>query len=539
MIDRARLSAPVEEGGVLFEPPGEKFAQLLEGNRRVLNENSVELLGRPLVELRAQARHEAWRAAIDYLQEAVEPLPERATSPPAALIVGGHQPELFHPGVWFKNFVLNRLARTSGAVPLNLIVDSDIVKSVTLRLPAWGAGQLPAVDPVRVHRAMVAVDRETADVPFEERRVVDEQLLASVPGRVAEQVRDWPFVPVLAGFWAELGQAASRTPLLGERIVSARRAYERRWGCHNLEVPLSRLCVGPAFATFALHLLAELPRFQAIYNESLAEYRRRHQVRSRAHPVPELAREGDWFEAPLWGWTSDAPRRARIFARRERDCVHLRLERAEQPVLAVPVRDLERGVQAWQDVAARGVRLRSRALTTTLFARLFLADLFVHGIGGAKYDELTDAILSRFHGLPAPAFVAVSATTRLPLPHFSAHAEEASRLQHELRDRHWNPQRHLDGNDRTLLARKQALIAKEPGSPHERRQRYLDLRAVTEALRQELPSNGQQLEQGLQRLREELQANAILARRDYAFCLYPEQQLRDFCTQGLAGGEAY
>ena len=39
---------------------------------------------------------------------------------------------------------------------------------------------------------------------------------------------------------------------------------------------------------------------------------------------------------------------------------------------------------------SRGIRLRTRALTTTLFARYVLGDLFVHGIGGAKYDELGD-----------------------------------------------------------------------------------------------------------------------------------------------------
>ena len=37
----------------------------------------------------------------------------------------------------------------------------------------------------------------------------------------------------------------------------------------------------------------------------------------------------------------------------------------------------------------RGIKLRSRALTTTMFVRLFLADAFLHGIGGAKYDEVT------------------------------------------------------------------------------------------------------------------------------------------------------
>ena len=47
---------------------------------------------------------------------------------------------------------------------------------------------------------------------------------------------------------------------------------------------------------------------------------------------------------------------------------------------------------------AAGIRLRTRALTTTMFARFLLGDLFVHGIGGAKYDELGDEIARGFFG---------------------------------------------------------------------------------------------------------------------------------------------
>ena len=31
-----------------------------------------------------------------------------------------------------------------------------------------------------------------------------------------------------------------------------------------------------------------------------------------------------------------------------------------------------------------------------------LSDLFIHGIGGAKYDELTDEIIRRFFGIEPP-----------------------------------------------------------------------------------------------------------------------------------------
>ena len=48
-----------------------------------------------------------------------------------------------------------------------------------------------------------------------------------------------------------------------------------------------------------------------------------------------------------------------------------------------------------------------------MYARLVLSDLFLHGIGGAKYDQLTDLIIARFFGLQPPGFVTLSATVLL------------------------------------------------------------------------------------------------------------------------------
>ena len=62
-----------------------------------------------------------------------------------------------------------------------------------------------------------------------------------------------------------------------------------------------------------------------------------------------------------------------------------------------------------------GVRIRPRALVTTLWARLALGDLFIHGIGGAKYDCVTDRLIERFFGLTPPRFMVVSATLHLPI----------------------------------------------------------------------------------------------------------------------------
>ena len=69
---------------------------------------------------------------------------------------------------------------------------------------------------------------------------------------------------------------------------------ERRWGLRAAaKLPVSRVCQTGAFAWFACAIIDDLPAFQAIYNQTLHDYRRGHDIRSRSHPVPDLAADGD------------------------------------------------------------------------------------------------------------------------------------------------------------------------------------------------------------------------------------------------------
>ena len=312
----------------------------------------------------------------------------------------------------------------------------------------------------------------------------------------------------------------------------AHRALERRWGCHNLEVPLSALCRTEAFAQFAAHILTDLPRFQTAYNDSVHAYRRANRIKSRNHPVPDLAADGDWLEAPFWGWRGGQTRRQRLFARLAGDRLELRCGGETWPVLP---RDGERLAAEWAKLEQDGFKLRTRALTTTLFARLVLADLFIHGIGGGKYDELTDAILRRFYDIEPPRFLILSATRLLPLPSFPVSADDCRQLAHDLRDLHWNPQRHLDGDPRALplIERKTALVAAQPVAHPARHERFVNLRDVTDRLRPLTSERESELRQRLESCVQEVHTNTVLRRRDYSFCLYPETVLRPLLRQFL------
>lgn len=527
MSSRRRIRAPAEDGTLVVDPPLSEVGALLHPPRP----NRLHLLGRPLGDLQSQARQTALDAARAYLKRQGEPIPQGSDSGP--LLLAGHQPELFHPGVWVKNFALQGLARAQGGVALNLVVDNDIVKSTQLRLP-----HPPTEEHALPFLVRVPFDRWISETPYEEWTIQEPALFGSFAERAGAVMRGWGFQPLLTRFWQDVCCQAERNPQPGSCFTSARRSLERHWGCHNLELPLSDLCQGDVFAWFACDLLARLPLFHGIYNRTVAEHRRANRIRSRNHPVPDLTTEGDFLEAPLWGWRAGKARRSRLMVRVRADQLELRAGGETWPELPLPEEGrMGRVLDAWQGLQSAGFRIRTRALSTTLFTRLLLADLFLHGIGGGKYDELTDSIALRFYEQELPHYMVLSATKLLPLPAYSVTDQDRHSLLRDVRDVRYNPERFLDGlaaeTMQLLVAKKRTCQNQTTHTPAERRERYWQMRALNDRLRKPLGAKEQKLRQLLAVCERELASNALLRRRDYAFCLYPEAVLRPFCTQLL------
>ncbi|VTS05473.1 hypothetical protein [Tuwongella immobilis] len=535
MIAGRRFQAPKANRAILAEPAPATWAEAARQNRQGLLDD-LQIGGMSLRQLRADAAREAIAAAQAYHREAGEPVPSLHGRDPCRIIAAGHQPELFHPGVWAKNFALAGFAAAQQAVALNLIVDHDTLKSASMHLPVW-SGESPPQSPEDVQLASLAYDSYAGETPYEERRVQDEALFASFPERLAERTRNWGYLPLAEEFWRTMTARATMTDLLGERIVRARRSFERQWGCVNLELPMSRLATLPSFARFVGHILTDLPLFRDRYNSAVHDYRRLHGIRSRNHPVPDLEVSGDRVEAPFWIWRHGDPRRGRMFV--STSAAGLQLFNGDQLLATLPPQIDDHWIDRWQTMIATGIRIRTKALTTTLYARLILSEFFIHGIGGGKYDEVTDVLISQAFALPVPQFAVLSATLHLPLPGFASHAREVRHAHQYQRDLFWNPQRHLSADtalsdsESAAIAQKAALVRDAPTGRAERRQWFQTLQTLTETIRpaveQPLKHSAEQLEIA----KSEAAANGRLERRDFPLALYPESTLRPF-MQSLA-----
>jgi hypothetical protein len=345
---------------------------------------------------------------------------------------------------------------------------------------------------------------------------------------------------MIGDYWALADARRRATGKLGAALAQSRHQLEGRWGVETLEVPQSRICRSEPFCWFLAHLLARLPRLWEVHNEAVGAYRRAHRIRSAAHPVPDLHADDRWLEAPFWVWHAADPRRRPLFARQRADEIVLSDgDGWELPLPLAAEGDAGRAVERLLDAAREGVRIRSRALITTLWARLVLGDLFIHGIGGAKYDQLTDVLIERFFGLSPPRFLVLSATLHLPIPRDRVPAHEDREIRQKLRKLTYHPEEFIDGAPSGASPEAARWIDEKwrwietPQTPDNARTRCRSIRRANEALQPYVAGKRRELASRRAEAERVLRAEKVLGSREYAFCLYPEKTFRRFLDEVL------
>lgn len=516
-----RLRAPTEDGGLLEVPPLADFGEQLDRNQRLFT-RWPQVAGRSIASIRQETVAEAIRLATDYHLKNGEPLPAVSDR----LIVAGHQPEIYHPGVWAKNFALSRLSRSSGVGALNLIADHDIAKKAAIRVP------ILSDDPAKVGVEEVLLDRCEHGIAHEEQWLVDPEMFDATPARCEQFFRSWPFEPMLSSVWKSSRSVQGRKTV-GEVVSQARRRVERLWGTHHWELPVSRLSTGSSFALFAWRLLSDAAKLADDYNHAVRTYRQANRLKSQNHPAPELGRQGTRVEAPFWAWRAGENRK-RLF-----------VERLEQQI-AVFAGDVEIGrvgpgsdefMVWWQSQAEW--KLRPRALTLTMFARCFLGESFIHGIGGGKYDEVTDEIIRRFFGVEPPGYMVMTATLRLPFARFSGSPEDLQQARQSLRDLRFAPDRHPDAMSSSpdLVAARRLLLENRPTERAAKRNWYRDVTGLAQRIGKDLRKQQTHAQNRMDQVKKELEANGVLGSREFAWMLFPETTLRPVMER-IASGTA-
>ncbi len=501
MLDFSKLRTPTHHGDILVAPDPADWLAAANGNADALRGAGTPLCNATLGEWRRKTR------------EAIAGRDDRL------LVVTGHQPGFIHPGGWAKHILAARFAEAVRGLALSLVVDADAAKQTGL--------SIPVVNQDRVTLERVSFFSATTGHAYEQIRAQTPEQIERLRSATAGAMGDRFDGSQMPAFFDALAAVASPRDWV-DQVVAARRTVEADLGVVLDERRVSKLWCTPLLAD----MLANAPRFAQSYNSALAAYRRANRVRGRGRPIPDLIRVDDRCEVPVWVYRANQPRRRLLVARRG-DSLRLfadDTEVAEVSVLRLPSCD------GLEDELHRlgGWKLRPRALTLTIWARLLLADLFIHGIGGAKYDRISNAIMADYYGVHPPQMACVTATLWMDLPGPSISTAQLRRLRAALRDLEYNPQRNLPpGRDLAELIeqREQAVRRSVELRHRDHRNRAArrtvfakirDINASMLALRREtVEASRTQWNRALQ----ELQQEKITSGREYFFALYDRTRL--------------
>lgn len=518
-MERSDADVPRGHGEVLTRPDYEEWAALMRANAEAAASWDFLVAGRPVGELRLAARHEALAAARSFSERLGVPV--MRCEAPELIAMTGHQPQLYHPGVWAKDFLLQRLADETGAAAIDCVVDSDAFDTLEAVSPCLQ----PGVSRCRSYLALGGPDTCYACSSVPDAAAVETFCSATLDSLGTLRA------PALARHFGRFGEhllgAVPDARDLAELVTFARRRYEASAGTTYLELPVTAESRSAAFAALVADIALRAEEFATVHDAELAAYRERNRLRSKARPFPDLRRDGDRIELPFWElgrtrravWARTGPRPALT---------------ANGDVLLELPNDPREAAEA---IAAADLRLAPKAVTLTIFNRLFVADLFIHGTGGARYDIVTDAVIRRFYGIEPPRFAVASMTMYLPLGVHAVTPGEVDAAEQKLNRITHNPDQLLDElrfDDPAERVEAYQLAAEKTRLTEEIRAEGADkkalgarIREVNERLAAMMRPLADELAREVEGLKSQLEAADIMTDRTYPFCFWSPEEVAD------------
>jgi hypothetical protein len=284
------------------------------------------------------------------------------------LVVSGHQVEFFHPGILSKEILGSQAALQLGGSYISIILDHDPHDLV------FSSPQIEVHDHMeRIRKVsyLLNAKSQSKDSISNKKSWVD--FLRQIPGNLEKHFDSNTMKQIDENISFLIENSGNHLEI--SDYITASRLYSLK----NLNLTVYPLKVSEmvnleGWKEYCDLVNDNLERFIEAHNSSLDEYRKLHHIKNHAQPVPNLAPH----ESPFWVITNGK----RVKARHD---------------------DIKKET------------LYPRAITLSIFMRLFMSDIFIHGKGGARYDQVTNSIIRKFFNVTPSAFLVKTASLQIPV----------------------------------------------------------------------------------------------------------------------------
>lgn len=392
----------------------------------------------------------------------------------APVVMTGHQPEFWHPGVAAKFIACDEASKALGAAPAWVCVDHDEGDPLAVKLPARGA------DERGIERALEEDARfgpSPLDVP-----------MASAPAG-----------PVDPSQWSAKGEAAQRIARALAKSANeaslARQVWSAATGLLEESAGIRRaptvfgseVCRSSLFASLFSRMVEAPLACAEAFNAAVAS--------TPGLRMAPLAINDGRVELPLWRLTPVGARepRRRVFA------------------------DEAKGLDSRA--------LAPKALMLTALLRLGGCELFIHGTGGGVYDLAAEKWVRAWLGRDLAPMAVVTATMRLDLGAAGMRDADAVRAIWRGQAARHNPGLVGDAEGAAEKSRLVEAVAQARASGGDARGAYMKLHEFLKEFRGRHKDALARVNENMRRGYSALEESSVLNSREWAFPLHHPDSL--------------
>lgn len=545
-MERLPFKIPQKNKQIFLSPSGDKIGTLLEENKKIFSQYSFKILNQPFMEVRENSRKGAVKEALKFSKKIGHDIGEKIKPAYQYIIQSGHQPVFFHPGMWIKNIFLNELLKSpllDKSLGLNIILDNDICKDLNLSLPVLSSNGDLKLEKVNFLFSALAPNLPFEECPFPSLKLITTftqdiiNILKSLESENKDVLNNFKNFTRCLKNSSRLCSQNYKESNLGEFLGLARRLYEQEINSAYLEIPFSKICNSDEFLSFFLEIIKNIKSFSKIYNNKLDEYRKLFKIRNWVQPSPNLMIKESLIEAPFWIWR-EGDQRKKIFIIIEEEGNYLYND-SYGKIFLIEKDSLKSLSSLKTFLKKKKLKIRPKALLLTLYNRLFISDLFIHGLGGAKYDLVTDEIIREFFKAEPPHFLIASCTLHLNFKSSSSASDfKISALKKKIRDLEFNPQRYIDELSLTkkernqieeLTEKKTKLIKKikRVSSPVEKREISEEIKDINNIVGEKTKPLKCGLSKQLEEEKGRIKQSKVYTFREFPYCLFSAKTLQN------------
>ena len=488
----------------------------------ILHENEI-LVSR--IHNRSKWRDEIINDAIDYTQDILGLKCSRFLC--NKIIATGHQAIWHHCGILAKNAITHNFAKSVKGIGLHLILDHDI-SDTSIILPkknndsSWDFEQI-SIESIK----------EKNNIVLEYRRVPAYEKLKYFANKVIGVNKN----QICNNIW-ENGILNGESDInmfgnIANLITYFQAIVNSALGLNILYLPVSKLCSSDAFFSFLSSITFNTNDFINCYNNGLRNVQEKFNSYSMNGIAP-LINNDDYKELPFWLISPKGERSSLWLKPNGKNNIQIGTSK-------ICLGDLDSSSIEYRNFQLKKILdnqcyyLRPKAVTLTLFTRLYFADFFVHGVGACCYESITDYLLEHYYNITQLKYGTATSTMNLSFNENNDDSDNIKRLKNKLRNVQFNPEKYINRETleneaiKSLIKMKNIKIYESLNSSLsscQRRNARDSVSKINRELSVYTKKMIQEITLQIAEAQKKIFSKKVFNYREYFFGLFPEDRLR-------------